>query len=98
MESGNAPNSAQSQNSKYKGKPNDGTIFSLPNMGTKTTNNMTQPTAPCAKNLDELHNEYKQYKLLRKKDEMNSKCDAGTSAYLVSCSWLQNYEKFLMYE
>ena len=59
---------------------------------------MVEPTAKCASNLDELHAEYKQYKLLRKKDEMNSKSDAGTPAYLVSCAWLQNYERFIMYE
>ena len=67
-------------------------------MGTKNTNAQVEPTVPCASNLDELHSEYKQYKLLRKKEEMDTMCDAGTSAYLISSAWLQKYEKFIMYE
>lgn len=67
-------------------------------MGTKNSNTTVEPTTACASSVDELHNEYKQYKLLRKKDEMNSKCEAGTGAYLVSSAWLSRYEKFIMFD
>ena len=70
----------------------------MPNMGTKNTNVISSPTVKCAATVDELHNEYKQYKLLRKKDEMNSKNEAGTAAYLMSIQWLKKYEKFIMFE
>ena len=50
------------------GKP----IGDLPNMGTKDHSTCYEPTMKCASNLDELHDEFKQYKLLRKKDEHQS--------------------------
>lgn len=67
-------------------------------MGTKNTNVVTPPTAKPASNVDELHTEYKQYKLLRKKDEMNSKCEPGAAAYVVAFSWITKYEKFIMFD
>ena len=51
-----------------------------------------------AKDLKELHEEYKQYRLLKKKDDMNSNEEAGTAAYVVSLKWVQRYLKFLLYE
>ena len=61
-------------------------------MGTKISNCTVANTIPSPTNVDELHNEYKQYKLLKKKDEMNSKNEAGTTAYIVALSWIQKYE------
>lgn len=87
----------QEVESTFNSKP-DGTIFTIPNMGTKNTNENVAPTVPCASNLDELHNECKQYKFLRKQDEMDSKQEVGTAAYLVSTAWLKRYEKFLMFD
>ena len=87
----------QQAQSTFSAKP-DGTIFTVPNMGTKNMSQTVSPTVPCASNLDELHNEYKQYKILRKKDEMISGVKAGTPAYLISIGWLNKYHKFLLYD
>ena len=57
-----------------------------------------KPTKPCPKNLDELFAEYKNFKLLKKKDDMNSNLDAGTPAYLVSQKWMTKYLDFLLFD
>lgn len=67
-------------------------------MGTRNTNAVTPPTAKPASNVDELHAEYKQYKLLRKKDEMNTKSEPGVAAYVVASSWIAKYETFIMFD
>ena len=40
------------------------------------------------KNLADLHKEYKEYKLLRKKDQMSASMPVGTPAFIVSDKWL----------
>ena len=69
-----------------------------PNLGTVNLNKRALATLEPAKDLKELHEEYKQYRLLKKKDDMNSNEDAGTAAYVVSLKWVQKYLKFLLYE
>jgi hypothetical protein len=41
-----------------------------------------------AKTLADLHKEFKEYKLLRKKDEMSASMPVGTPAFIVSDKWL----------
>lgn len=72
--------------------------FAQPNLGTVNLNKRVEPTVPHAKDLKELHEEYKQYKLLKKKDDMNSNEEAGTAAYVVSLKWVRKYLKFLLYD
>ena len=70
----------------------------LPNYGTKKYENTQDSSLPSPKNLDELFAEYKAFKLLQKKDTMNSNCDAGTSAYVISQKWLDKYLNFILFE
>lgn len=77
-----------------EGKP----ISELPNMGTKDRSTCYEPNTPCAKNLKEMYEEFKQYKLLRKKDERESNQEVGTPAYIVSTKWLEAYHKFIMFD
>jgi len=44
----------------------------LPNYGTKHINSSVEANVALPTNLGELHAEFKQYKLLKKKDELNS--------------------------
>mmetsp|Transcript_13296 Transcript_13296/g.22577 ORF Transcript_13296/g.22577 Transcript_13296/m.22577 type:complete len:133 (-) Transcript_13296:3038-3436(-) len=67
-------------------------------MGTKCLNKIAPSKERCASNLDELFNEYKQFKMLQKKDEMSSNQEAGTVAYLISVTWLKKYNDFLLSE
>ena len=69
-----------------------------PYLGTKDETVAKTPSATCATNLDQLHEEYKQYKLLRRKDEMQSKQEAGTPAYIISIEWLEKYHAFIMFD
>lgn len=52
------------------GRKDDKPIYDLPYMGTAFQLPATEPTAPCGKDLESLRNEFKEYKLLRKKDEL----------------------------
>ena len=64
---------------------------SSPNMGTQNLNKTIPPSITPPSNLDELFNEYKQYKMLKKKDDMSSSPEAGEPAYVVSIKWLKRY-------
>lgn len=41
--------------------------------------------------------EYKQFSVLKKKDEMSASPEAGTYGYLVNCDWMNNYLNYLLY-
>ena len=45
-----------------------------------------------------MFNEYKQFKLLKKKDEMSSNMDVGSPAYIVSSKWLKAYTEFILFD
>ena len=91
-------NSQQAFNVFPKRDANSPPCSTLPYYGTKVYKNMIQATKVPPKNLDELFAEYKNFKMLKKKDDMNSNCDAGTPAYLVSQKWLTKYLDFLLFE
>lgn len=79
----------------------DGSNFtSLPNLGTKNLNELKvfAPTIAAASNLEELFAEYKDYKKLRKKDEMDSNQEVGTPAFIVSQEWLAKYSEFILFD
>lgn len=82
------------KNGMKDGKP----IGESPYMGTADRAVSYEPNTPCARNLKELHEEFKQYRLLRKKDEMQSNQEVGTPAYVVSTKWLKAYHEFVMYD
>ena len=66
--------------------------------GTKRYIKTVQPTNPSnPQSIEDLPEEYKQFSLLKKKDEMMSNPEAGTSAYLISSDWLNRYMKFILY-
>ena len=67
-------------------------------MSTQDKSVIVGPTVKCASSLSELVEEYKAYKLLRKKDEMQSNQEAGTPAYVVSVAWLQKYHEFILFD
>jgi hypothetical protein len=73
-------------------------LGALPNFGTADSNRAAQPTLKSAASLKELFEEFKIYRKLRKQDELASNQEVGTSAYLVSAKWLQQYEEFLLYD
>ena len=52
-------------------------------------------TEKCASNLEEVFAEYKTYKKLKKKDDLDSNKESGTPAYLLSLKWLRMYQKFI---
>ena len=76
------------------GKP----LAELPSMGTVDVAQKYAPTKPCCSNLKELVEEYKQYRLLRRKDEMQANQESGTAAYIVSTAWVRKYHDFIMYD
>ena len=67
-------------------------------MGTFNSNRAEISKSECSNNLKDIFEEYKQYKLLRKKDEVSSNQEVGTPAYLVSQAWLNKYHRFLLYD
>lgn len=69
-------------------------------MGTRNLNVM-QPAElanQCPKSVADAHAEYKQFRALKKKDELDSNQEAGSLAYLVSVKWLKRYHKYILYE
>lgn len=66
------------------------------NLGTKNLNISVEPKVPCAKNFVELEKEFKQFKLLVKKDEMDAAKESGSVAFLVSKRWITQYKQFLL--
>ena len=67
-------------------------------MGTINHNVNIPPKFSPPTNLTELHKEYKEYKLLRKKDQMSSNMNAGSAAYIISTKWLGKYHDFILYD
>lgn len=67
-------------------------------MGTYNKNAVVEAKVEAAETLDDLHKEYKQFKLLKKKDEISSDQAAGTPAYLVSAKWIKQYYKYILYK
>jgi len=63
----------------------------LPNYGTTRYSKTVVGTLANPTTLAELFEEYKQFSLLKKKDDMNTNLDAGAPAYMVSSSWLKKY-------
>lgn len=80
------------------GKKNGIPIGNLSNMGTFNSNRAEESKIEYPQTLKDLYDEYKQYKLMRKKDEMSSNQEVGTPAYLVSTVWLKRYHKFLLFD
>ena len=80
------------------GKRDGKYIDNIPNQGTVNLNKFVKPTVKAASCLKELHDEFKQFRMLKKKDELASNQEVGTPAYLVSAKWLKNYLNFLCYE
>jgi predicted metal-binding protein len=72
--------------------------YNQPNYGTKRYEKTHEPVLPSPKTLDELFQEYKQFSLLKKKDDMSSNQEAGTEAYLLSRHWLKNYLNFILFD
>lgn len=82
--------------------PNDGEAAkrggALANMGTvkRTSTVAAKISAPTT--LADLHKEYKEYKLLRKKDQMSSSMQVGTPAFIVADKWLSRYHSFILFD
>lgn len=89
-----APRVARARLGCIDGKP----ISTMPYYGTIDSNKFYEPEVKCSQTLQELYEEFKYYRKLRKQDELNSNQPVGTSAYLVSMNWLKIYEEFLLYE
>ena len=51
-----------------------------------------------SKTLSDLHKEYKEYKMLKKKDQMSGSMPVGTPAYIVEDKWLLKYHKFILFD
>lgn len=67
-------------------------------MGTVDPSKNAEPKVKCAQTVEELHAEFKQYSLLRKKDQLETNLEAGTPAYVVPAKWLRKYHKFVCFE
>ena len=46
--------------------------------------------------MKEAHDEYQEYKALKRKDAMSFSNEAGDVGYLVSTKWLRKYEKYVL--
>ena len=68
----------------------------MPNFGTKDTKEVVEPTVKPAENLEQLFQEFKSYRRLKKKDDLESNQTAGTPAFLISLQWLKKYSKYLL--
>jgi len=53
---------------------------------------------PSAQSVSDLFKEYKEFKLLQKKDEMLTSQPVGAQAYVICRKWLERYQRFLLYE
>jgi len=69
-------------------------------MGTRDLNviHPAELADQCPKSVADAHAEYKQFRTLKKKDELDSNQEAGSPAFLVSVKWLKKYQKFILYE
>lgn len=69
----------------------------LPYYGTKRYINTVHPSFASPKNVKELFEEYKQFNILKKKDELANNPEAGSPGYLVNIEWMNNYMNFILY-
>jgi hypothetical protein len=70
----------------------------LPNMGTVKRTATANAKNPAPTTLVDLHKEYKEYKLLRKKDQMSASMQAGAPAFIVADKWLSRYHSFILFD
>ena len=72
----------------------------VPYMGTKNLNIVIPPTMADSnpKSIAQALAEAKEYKNMKRKDDMNSNQESGAKAYLLSRKWIKNYEKFILFE
>ena len=94
-----APGSAPMEIDEDSSQRNAGAPSSKrPNFGTKRYSCTVKPTIANPTNIAELYEEFKQFALLYKQDEMNSNPDAGTPAFLLSTEWMKQYMEFIAYD
>ena len=70
----------------------------LANMGTVKKTALASAKNPTPKTLADLHKEYKEYKLLRKKDQMSASMQVGAPAFVVADNWLSRYHSFILFD
>ena len=70
----------------------------LANMGTTKMTAPANAKNPAATTLADLHKEYKEYKLLRKKDQMSASMQVGAPAFIVADKWLSRYHNFILFD
>jgi hypothetical protein len=68
------------------------------NMGTVKRTAPADAKNPAPTTLADLHKEYKEYKLLRKKDQMSSSMQVGAPAFIVADKWLSRYHSFILFD
>ena len=68
----------------------------LANMGTVKRTAPANAKNPAPTALADLHKEYKEYKLLRKKDQMSASMQVGAPAFVVADNWLSRYHSFIL--
>ena len=69
-----------------------------PNYGTTRYSHTHKPTIESSTTLEQLFEEYKQFALLKKKDDMANAIEAGTESFLVSTKWLKRYSEFILHD
>ena len=69
-----------------------------PSYGTRRYVKTHEPTIDSPKTLEQLFEEYKQFALLKKKDDMANAIEAGTESFLVSTNWLKKYSGFILHD
>ena len=57
---------------------------------------IVEPLDP--KSIAEALAEAKEYKAIKRKDDMSSNQESGTKAYLISRKWIKSYEKYVLFE
>jgi len=70
----------------------------LANMGTARRTAPANAKNPAPTTLVDLHKEYKEYKLLRKKDQMSASMQVGAAAFIVADKWLSRYHNFILFD
>ena len=75
-----------------------GVAGALANMGTVKRTAVVAAKNPAPTTLADLHKEYKEYKLLRKKDQMSATMQVGTPAFILAEKWLARYHNFILFD
>ena len=70
----------------------------LANMGTVKRTAPVNAKNPAPTALADLHKEYKEYKLLRKKDQMSASMQVGAPAFIVADKCLSRYHSFILFD